>query len=150
MTYPMNPYAPEYYQGIQAPPADLVGYEPRPYSYVYNPPNNQLTALQVLEGQVVAIDTDSDFLLFGWYIALFSGQFQIQLIDSSGYQLQSGFVNSGGLSQSAATPTVFSPSHPFPAGGKIQINIQDLSNATNPLQIVFVGEKLYRVVKKTQ
>ena len=43
---------------------------------------------------------------------------------------------------------MFSPSHGFPAGGKIVINIQDLSVATNPLQIAFVGEKLFRVTQQ--
>ena len=148
MTYPQNQFAPEYFQGLQQ--GQDVGYEPRPYTYLYNPPNNQLTAAQLLQGQAVAIDVDSDFLLMGWYISLFTGVFQIQLIDSSGYQLMSGFLNSGAVSQSSADPTVFSPEHPFPAGGKIQINIQDLSDATNPLQIAFVGKKLFRVKRSVQ
>lgn len=150
MTYPMNPYAPDYFQGMNEAPADEIGYEPRPYTYLYNPPNNQLTLNQILEGQSVSIDTDSDFLLLAWYISLFTGAFQVQLIDSSGYQLMSGFMNSSAIAQSSATPTVFSPSHPFPAGGKIQLNIQDLSGATNGLQLAFVGKKLFRVQKKTQ
>ena len=144
-TYPMNQFAPTYFQGVNPAPSDLTGYKPRPYTYIYNPPNNQLTASQQLNNQVVAIDVDSDFLLFAWYISLFTGAFQIQLADSTGYYLSSGFINSGAISQSSSDPTVFSPSHPFPAGGKIVINIQDLSVATNPLQIAFVGEKLFRV-----
>jgi hypothetical protein len=149
-TYPVNVFAPQYFQGVNVPPATQTGYEPRPFTYIYNPPNNQLTASQVLQGQAVAIDVDSDFLLFGWYISLFTGAFQIQLADSTGYYLSSGFINSGAISQSSADPTVFSPSHGFPAGGKIVINIQDLSVATNPLQIAFVGEKLFRVTQQGQ
>lgn len=143
-SYPMNPFAPSYFQGLNTPPQDVTGYEPRPFTYIYNPPNNELTASQQILGDSVTIDVDSDFLAFGWYIALFTGQFQIQLIDSTGYNLISGFMNSGAISQSAGAPTVFAPAHPFPAGGRIQINIQDLSGATNPLQIAFVGEKLFR------
>lgn len=148
--YPTNQFSPDYFQGVQVPPSSLTGYEPRPYTYIYNPPNNQLTANEVRENDSVSIQTDSDFLLFGWYLSLFTGAFQIQLLDSSGYQMSSGFINSQGISQSSFNPTVFSPAHPFPAGGKIQINIQDLSGETNPLQISFVGEKLFRMGKRTK
>jgi hypothetical protein len=142
-TYPMNQYAPAYLQGGNVAPG--IAYEPRPFTYIYNPPQNQLLPGQVINGDTVSIDVDSDFMLLGWYLSEFTGEFQIQIVDSSGYQLFSGFLNSGAISQSSSDPTVFSPSHPFPAGGRIQINIQDLSNATNPLQIAFIGEKLFRV-----
>lgn len=149
-TYPMNQFAPSYFQGVNPAPSDLTGYEPRPFNYIYNPPSNQLTASQILNNQVVAIDVDSDFLLFGYYLSLFTGSFQIRLADSTGYYLFSGFMNSGAISSSSADPTVVSPAHPFPAGGKIVIDIQDLSVATNPLQLVFVGAKLFRVSKAGQ
>jgi len=143
--YPLNQFAPTYYAGVQVAPATEVGFEPKPYDYVYNPPAGQLTALQVRNNDTVAIQTDADFLLFGWYLSLFTGAFQILLTDDTGYQLFSGFINSGAISQSSSDPTVFSPSHPFRAGGKIVIAIQDLSNATNPLQIIFKGQKMFRV-----
>lgn len=146
----MNQFAPSFYQGIPFPAADQIGYEPRPYSYIYNPPNNELSANESITDSI-SIETDSDFLLFGWYISLFTGEFQIQLADSTGYNLMSGLLNSGALSQSSSDPTVFSPAHPFPAGGRIQIiQLEDLSDATNPLQIVFVGEKLFRVSRQQQ
>lgn len=145
--YPLNQFAPSYYAGVQVAPSTEVGFEPKPYTYLYSPPNGQLTSGQVLNLQTVAIQTDADFLLFGWYLSLFTGSFQILLTDDTGYQLFSGFMNSGAISQSSADPTIFSPSHPFHAGGKILISIQDLSLATNPLQIAFVGEKLFRVAR---
>ena len=144
-SYPVNQFSPTYFQGVQQAPAAAVGYEPRPYSYVYSPPNGELTANQFLAGDSVAIQTDADFELFAWYISEYTGAFQIRLTDSDGYQLSNGLINSGALSQSSAKPTVFSPKHMFPAGGKILIDIQDLSSATNPLQIVFIGQKLFRV-----
>jgi len=149
-SYPLNQFAPSFFQGVAVAPSDQVGYEPRPYSYIYNPPNNELTALQSITDSI-SIETDSDFLLFGWYISLYTGPFQIQLADSSGYNLMSGMMNSGAISQSSSDPTVFSPAHPFPAGGRIQIiQLADLSDATNPLQLVFVGEKLFRVNRRVQ
>lgn len=143
--YPANVYAPSYFQGVQPAPSSEIGYEPRPYTYIYNPPNGQLTALQNIPQDSVAIQTDADFLLFGWYISLYTGPFSILLTDSDGYQLFQGVLNSGAISQSSADPTVFSPAHPFPAGGKILINITDLSNSTNPLQLAFIGVKMFRV-----
>ena len=145
--YPHNPYAPDYFAGLEAPPAEVLGYEDRPFEYVYSPPNGQLTSGQVIGQDSVAIQTDADFILYGWYISLYTGAFQIQLTDSTGYQLSSGFINSGAISQSSSDPTVFSPGHPFPASGKILIAITDLSNATNPLQIIFKGVKRFRVNK---
>lgn len=147
MDYPLNQYAPAYQQGLAQPPAEVVGYEDRPFEYVYNPPNGELTASQLINPDSVAIQTDADFWLAGWYLAEFTGAFQIQLLDSSGYQLSNGMVNSAAISLVASDPTVLSPAHPFPAGSKIQIVIQDLSGATNPLQIVFKGFKRFRVQK---
>jgi hypothetical protein len=143
--YEVNQYAPTYYAGVQIAPGADVGFEPKPYDYIYNPPNGQLTAGQNLTNQTVAIQTDADFMLFAWYISQFTGAFQILLTDDTGYQMFSGYLNSGAISQSSSAPTVFSPSHPFRAGGKIVIAITDLSGLTNPLQIVFKGEKLFRV-----
>jgi hypothetical protein len=143
MQYQMNQFAPDYFQGLALDPNAAV--EPKPYDYIYNPPNNQLTALQSLVGQTVPIQTDADFYAFGWYISLFTGGFQIRVTDATGYQLQSGFINSGALSQSSNDPTIFSPSHLFPAGSKILIDITDVSDETNPLQIVFKGIKLYKI-----
>jgi len=146
-SYPMNQYAPSFFQGLDVADPSQIGYEPRPFTYIYNPPNNQLTSLQQVVNDSVQIDVDSDFRLFAWYIALFTGEFEIQIADSTGYYLFSGFMNSGAISQSSAVPTIFSPAHPFPAGGKILININDLSVATNPLQIAFVGEKLFQTTR---
>jgi hypothetical protein len=124
-----------------------VGYEDRPFEYVYNPPNGELTGSQLINPDSLAIQTDADFWLAGWYIAEYTGAFQIQLLDSTGYQLQSGMINSAAISQAASDPTVFSPAHPFAAGSKVQIVIQDLSGSTNPLQIVLKGWKRFRIQK---
>lgn len=142
-TYGMNQFAPAYRQGINAPdPAD-VGYEDKSFEYIYNPPGGQLTANQVLQDQV-SIDTDADFYIAAWYLSRVNGIFQIQLTDATGYQLSQGSVIASAVSFTASDPTVMSPAHMIPAGGKIQILIQDLSDATNPLQIVFKGWKRFR------
>jgi hypothetical protein len=144
-TYPLNQFAPDYFGGLETPTKEVLGYEDKPYEYVYAPAGGQLTANQVVGKDQVDIQPDADFMMDAWYISLFTGAFQIQLTDATGYQLSSGFINSGALSQSSADPTVFSPSHPFPASGKIQVAITDLSGFTNPVQIVFKGRKRFRV-----
>ncbi len=142
----MNQFAPSASQGANIPPPEIVGYEERPYEYVYNPPNGVLTAAQFLNPDNLAIQTDADFYLRGWYISLFTAAFQIQLLDATGYQLSSGLVNSQAISQDASDPTVISPEHPFAAGGKIQIVIQDLGGG-GALQIVFKGVKRFKVIR---
>lgn len=144
-TYPLNPFAPAYQQGLAHPPPQIVGYDDRTFEYPYSPPTGALTADQLINPDALAIMTDADFWCSGWYIAQYTGPFQIQLIDSSGYQLSNGLVNSAAISLVASDPTVLSPAHPFPAGSKIQIVIQDLSGDSNPLQIVFKGWKRFRI-----
>jgi hypothetical protein len=137
--YPLNHFAPSYFQGANIDPS--IVYDPKPYTYLYNV---TMTAFQAILGDSVSIEVDADFLLLGWYISAFTGVFEIQLLDSSGYQLFSGYLNSAAISQASSDPTVFSPAHPFPAGGRIQVNIGDASGAGNTVQIAFVGMKLFR------
>jgi hypothetical protein len=144
-SYRMNQFAPAALQGVATPPPDQAGYETKPYEYIYAPPNGLLTANQLINPDQVSIQTDADFYMAAWYISLYTDQFQIQLIDATGYQLQAGMINSGAIARSASKPTVFSPAHPFPAGSRIQVVIQDLSGADNPLQIVFKGWKRFRL-----
>jgi hypothetical protein len=119
--------------------------EARPFTYLWNPPNNELSASQELVAETVALDLDADFLLTGIYLTLWTGAFQIQILDSFDYALMSGYMNSKALSTSAGYPSALGVGHVFAAGGTIKINIQDLSGAPNPLQLAFVGEKLFRV-----
>lgn len=144
-SYPMNRYAPSYFQGVPPPPPGSEASDDKSCDYVYSPPTGQLTANQFLNPDTLEIQVDADFRLRAFYLALFTGPFQMQLIDSNGYQLFSGMINSAAFSTLSYDPTVISPEHPFPAGGKIQIVIQDLSGNPNPLQIVFRGVKRFRV-----
>lgn len=145
--YPLNQFAPAYLQGVASAQPEVIGYEDKPFEYVYSPPTGELTALQLINPDSLGIQTDADFWLAAWYISQYTGSFQVQLLDSTGYQLQSGMINSAAISQQASDPTVLSPAHPFPAGSKLQLVIQDLSDATNPLQIVFKGWKRFRIQK---
>jgi hypothetical protein len=141
--YPVNPYASVGFQGVQQQPSSAV--EPKTYTYIYNPPNGQLTAMQSIVGDFVAIQTDGDFEIWGFYISLYTSTFTLQLTDASGNRIFDVPINSGAFSQSASVPTVISPRRVIPAGGKILVDITDTSNATNPVQIAFVGRKLIKV-----
>lgn len=143
IAYPMNQFAPAYQQGTNQPPPEEVGFEDRTYEYVYNPPNGQLTANQLLLDSK-SINTDADFYIAGWYLSRVTGTFQVQLTDASGYEMSDGMVVATAISFSASNPTVISPAHPIPAGGKIKLQLQDLSGSTNPIQIVFKGWKRFR------
>ena len=123
----------------------MVSIEPRAFTYLWNPPNNQLTPGQEIVAATVSVDVDSDFLLTAMFLSLYTGQFQFQVLDSFDYYLMSGWMYSNALSASEAYPTVFPVGHVFPAGSTIKINIRDLSEAINPLQLAFVGEKLFGV-----
>jgi hypothetical protein len=122
-------------------------YEDRPCEIPYTPPTGELTANQFLNPDSQAIDTDADFWLAGWVLTEYTGPFQVQLQDSSGYNIQSGMINSAALSTSLSDPSIFTPPRRFPAGSKISIIIQDLSGATNPLQITFKGWKRFAMRK---
>lgn len=143
--YPMNQYAPGYLQGVQQPPPALTGREDRPYDIPYEPPNDGVIPAGALLVDFVGIDTDADVYVAGYYIAIAEGQFEFQLTDSQGYQLTKGFVNSNGVAVAASDPTLLSPAHPFPAGGKILIEIRDLSGLDNKVQLVFKAWKRFRV-----
>jgi hypothetical protein len=148
--YRLNQFSPDAFQGTPQPPPQQLGYEDRPFDYVYNPPTGALSASQILSGQTVQIQTDSDFELRAWYIATATGLFQIRLGDATGYQFSSGYILSGAISTDPSNPTVFSPQHPFPAGSRIMIDIQDLSAAPNTIQIIFKGVKRFRMGQPAQ
>jgi hypothetical protein len=137
LPYPENPFAPLAFAGITPPPDTSFD---RTFAYLYN---FTLTGLQVGVSAQVAIDTDADFLMEAMYVSVASAAFLVQLSDSTGYELQSGQLQSAAISTSSANPTVISPMHRFPAGGKIQILITNLSGLSNTGQIVFLGVKRY-------
>lgn len=116
------------------------GFYDRDFEYVWQPPNGQLTANQSLKTQQ-AINVDADFWCAGWYVPVATGAFEVLITDSDGYQWSNIPMNSAGLSVNGGNPQVLTPSHRFPAGGKIQIDIRDLSGATNNVQINFKGWK---------
>ena len=136
-----NPFAPAAYNGLSG---DYPhGYVDAPFDYLYNV---TLTAGQFLRDQVLPIATDADFLFRAVIMPVFGGAFLIRFSDSQGTYLSNGMIpNQNFLQNSVPVPYPMFPQWVIPAGGRIGIDIQDLSNAQNVIEITFRGVKRYRL-----
>ena len=134
-----NPIAPPAIQGIDN--SSPEGFVDVPFNYVYN---NTLTALQVLNNEVVSIFTEADF---AWRGLIFSatGLFSVQFQDGQGYFLSAGQMFSSNMPNTPGDPWPVFPEVLYPAGGRIFLNITDLSNSDNTIQLLFVGVNRYRL-----
>jgi hypothetical protein len=135
----LNPIAPPALQGID--PSAPMGFLDIPFSYVYDV---TLEANQALFNEVTSIFTEADFC---WRGLIFSqtGLFQVRFQDGQGYYLSAGMVFSSNLPNTAGDPFPWFPEILYPAGGQMQLDIQDLSGAENVVQILFVGANRYRI-----
>lgn len=133
-------FAPPGYNGL-AQGSLPGGYIDVDFAYTYN---EVLTALQNLPNQAVSISNDADFALRAIVLASNTGAFQIRLSDSQGYYLSNGYLQSA-LFLVAGAPSYFTvfPEIIFPSGGKIGIDLIDVSNAGNTIQMLFRGVKRY-------
>lgn len=132
----VNDYAPPAYNGIGD-----VGpqFAHQAYDYVFD---RDLTADQELQTQV-DIERDADFCWRAVYVAVNTGAFAVRFSDSDWYWLASGRISNGNLQGDASSPFPVLPEIILPAGGRIGIDIQDLSGSPNTVQIVFRGAKRY-------
>lgn len=132
----LNPIAPVSVQGI--PPGSTLD-----MSFAY-PFSFSLTANQLLQGSVVSILTDADFL---WRGLLFvsDGNFSVRFQDGQQYYLSPQMIYSTNLPNTAGDPFPIVPEVFYPAGGRITIDIQDLSGSTNTGQLLFIGANRFRL-----
>jgi hypothetical protein len=119
----LNPYAPPVIQGIAPINVQGLGYVDVSYGYPYNV---TLTASQFINDQQVAIGMTADFL---WRGLLFvsTGNFNVRFYDGD------------------HDPFPYFPEVWYPAGGRILLDIQDTSDDTNVIQILFMGANRYRL-----
>ena len=136
----LNQISPAGVQGVQD--GSPMGFVDVPFNYIYNV---ILTASQVLNNEAVSIFTEADF---AWRGIIFSatGLFSVQFQDGQGYYLSAGQMFSTNMPNTPGDPFPMFPEVLYPAGGRIFLNITDLSAATNTIQIVFVGVNRYRMV----
>jgi len=117
-----------------------------PFTYCF-PPNNTvftLAANQLVLNQVVPIFTQAEFLWRG-LMFVSTGAFSIRIQDGEQFYLSEDLVPSVSLPHSAGDPFMWEPNVPYPAGGKILIDLQDTSGAPNSIQLAFIGENKYRL-----
>lgn len=136
-----NVYAPPAYSGLQqradAPSVDLS------FDYVYQV---DLTANQALRDQIIPIQNDADFIWRALILTSFTGAFQIRFSDSQGTYFSNSYLNYANfLSGSARVPFPIMPEVLFPKGGKIGIDITDLSGGTNSIELLARGVKRFNV-----
>lgn len=139
----LNPISPPAIQGVwDAPMQGGPGFADASFNYVYN---GTLTPNQFLQNQVVPIFAEADFM---WRALQFTstGTFGVRFIDGQGYYLSDGLIWSTNLPNTAGDPFPVFPEVPYPASGRIQLEIQDLSSANNTLQLLFIGANRYPVI----
>ena len=140
----LNPMSPPAIQGIAD--ASPMGFADVAFNYTYNV---VLTASQFLQNQVVSIFAEADFvwrgLVFTSNPGTTAGLFAVRFMDGQGYYLSDGLIYSTNLPNTAGDPFPVFPEVLYPAAGRILLDIQDLSAATNTIQIVFVGANRYQV-----
>jgi len=135
----LNAIAPPGIQGIQD--SSPTGFIDVPFNYTYN---ILLTADQLLNNETVSIFTEADFCWRG-LIFVSDGVFSVQFQDGQGYYLSAGMVFSTNMPNTSGDPWPVFPEVLYPAGGRIQFNILDLSSDDNEGQILFVGVNRYRI-----
>jgi len=137
----LNPYAPPAYNGLSGEYPN--GFMDVDHSYIYQV---VLAANQMLRDQQQPIDTDSDFVLRAVQLTANTGVFAVRFSDSQGYYLSNGLLRSAiFLVGTVAVPYAVFPELVLPSGGRIGIDIQDLSGAPNTVELTFRGVKRYRV-----
>lgn len=137
----LNPYAPPAYNGLAGDYPS--GWYDINFDNVYEV---TLEADQMLRDQQMAVDTDADFCWRAFQVVSNTGSFSIRFSDSQGYYLSNGMLLSATffVGDLAVLYPVF-PEVVIPAGGRVGIDIQDLSGAENTVQLLFRGVKRYRL-----
>lgn len=135
-----NPYASPSANGIgqERVPA---GYRDQCFDYLLDV---VLTASQALSTQV-SINNDSDFVWRAVVNATSTGLFSVRFSDSDFYFLSNAPIVSTNLQGDAASPYPILPEIVIPSGGRIGVDITDLSVAGNTIQLLFRGVKRYAV-----
>ena len=137
----VNPYAPPALSGLAG--TGPAGYVDMDFSYVYAV---TLTGGQFLRDQSLAVMTDADFLWRALMVTSNTGNFSIRFSDSQGTYLSNGMLlNQNFFLGNLAQVFPILPQVVIPAGGRIGIDIQDLSGAGNTIQLTFRGVKRYRL-----
>jgi hypothetical protein len=138
-----NPMAPVINNGISD---TMGGYQDQAFDYVYNV---QLTALQYLPDQIIPVYTYAAFVWRALVLTVQTGLFSVRFSDGQGYYISNVLIDSYNLVGTPSDPFPIFPELLIPPGGRIGIDIQELSGATNNIQIVFRGVNRYMTSQQT-
>lgn len=139
MRYGNSPYASPVSNGIgQA--GVPSGYRDIAFDYVFN---QTLNANQSGDFQL-GVHNDSDF---HWraVVVTSTGAFSVVFSDSDWYDLSSGALLSSNILGDPSSPWPVFPEIVIPAGGRIGLQLTDLSGAGNTINILFRGAKRFPV-----
>lgn len=133
------PYAPAYLVGLGDSSDPSAAYPDQDYWLPYDV---VLTAGQVLSDSK-PIERDANFIWRGLVIAPNSstGLYAVQFAVNGRDFLSPSLILSTNLLSDPSSPFPVWPEFEVPAGGRISINLQDLSAAQNTIQILFRGTK---------
>ncbi len=122
-------------------PAPEQQFHEEPFEYVFN---RVLQANEELVDLAQFIDADADFVLMALKGSQ-TGAYEIRFQLPNGRYRSSARIRNANAVGTAQFPVPVFPAIVLPAGGKVGIDIKDLSNAQNTVQLVFVGVKRFRV-----
>lgn len=141
MRHGNNIWAPPAYNGIgQA--SVPSGYRDQSFDYVLD----VTIGANLTVNEQLAIQNDADFCWRALVIQLFTGPFAVKFTDSDWYALSNVPIVNANLVGTPSTPYPILPEIILPAGGRIGVDITDLSGAQNTIQILFRGAKRYAMV----
>lgn len=103
-----------------------------------------LTAKEIKKDLAQYFAGDSTFLWTG-LAGTQTGTYRVQFTLPDNRQLSSAPINNSNVIGTAQFPVPIWPAVRIPAKGKIGLYIEDLSNAGNTVQIVFLGVRLYKL-----
>lgn len=119
------------------------GFRDISFDYVYD---IALTALQFVQGQV-SIHHDSDFAWRAVTVTQSDGDFAVRLSNSDWCFLHPAEVVRGNIGADPSSPFPIWRELIIPTGGRIEVDIRNLSNDDNVVQLMFRGVKRYRTVE---
>jgi len=135
--YRANPYASPSANGIGRAGVP-AGFRDIAYDYVLPA---SLLANGTLNAQM-GVNTDSDFC---WRALVFNstGVFSVKFSDSDSFELSNSAIISANIQGDPSSPWPILPEIIIPAGGRIGLELLDLSGVDNTLNFLFRGAKRF-------
>ena len=130
----LNPIAPPVYGGLTTPDG--------PVDYTY--PLNVTVGANATVNAVVPTNTDANFRMMVMILNVYTSlSFSIAININGVYPMQNLPILGGNIVSDPSSPYVILGQFEIPRGANINVQITDLSGATNAMQLLFRGQKMY-------